>query len=584
MPYRSESIRIEKSVPMQLRDGTTLRADIYRLDDHQKHPAILMRCPYPRTHILNYVYLPLIEAVLSGYAVVNQSIRGTFDSEGKWDGQDMYMQGEVADGYDAVEWTAAQSWCDGNVGTTGHSYVGYIQLVQARGNPPHLKAIAPWSCGTAGQADTPLQNGVAELGLMSWITAMGLEMANKMENEGQDVTRMRSLLNRALTNPEEVYSSLPLKEVPHYNFEGLREIWYRRVLNPLPGPEFLEKGLPAYTQIKVPCSHISGWFDFFTWGTINNFKKMRQQGGSQLARDCQYLLLGPWGHNGPVSSGAYGGLDFGRQASVEGAGLGAYNLAYYNKYVRGMDIDLPRVRYFVMGKNVWQNADDWPLPHTQWQRFYLHSKGHANSSGGDGWLSQDKPSAEPVDIFIYDPLFPVPTTGCRGHELMGLVSGPYDQSMIEKRQDILCYTSPQLKEDVEVTGPLELHLKASSSARDTDFSAKLIDVYPDGRAFNVAAGILRARFRHSYFNPQLLTPGEVVEYTINLCGTSQLFRKGHCIRIDISSSNFPEYDRNMNTGNPVGEDATGLKAKQTIFHQSDISSYIDLPVISKQIS
>jgi putative CocE/NonD family hydrolase len=582
MPQRSESMRIEKGAPMELRDGTILRADIYRLDDNLKHPAILLRSPYPRSMILNYSYLPLFEAVLAGYTVISQNVRGTFDSEGKWDGQDMYMKNEVADGYDSIEWIANQTWCDGNVGTSGHSYLGFIQLVQARGNPPHLKAISPWSCGSAGQADTPLVSGVAELGLMSWITAMGLEMANKLEKQGQDVTQMRYLLNRAVSNPEEVYSFLPLKDVPHYNFEGLKEIWNRRVLNPLLGPEFLEKGLPSYSQIKLPCSHISGWFDFFTWGTINNFQKLRKQGGSQLARDCQHLLLGPWGHGGPVGGGAYGGLDFGRLAGLEGSGFGAFNLAYYNKYLRGMDISLPRVRYFVMGKNVWQNADDWPLPQTQWQRFYLHSKGHANSSTGDGWLSQDRPASEAPDIFIYDPLFPVPTTGCRGHELMGLVSGPFDQSRIEKREDILCYTTPELKEDIEITGPLELHLFASTSARDTDFTAKLVDVYPDGRAFNVAAGIIRARFRHSCFTPELLTPGEVIEYLINLSGTSQLFRKGHCIRIDVSSSNFPEYDRNMNTGNPIGEDAAGIRAQQTLFHQTDISSYIDFPVIGRQ--
>ena len=244
-----------------------------------------------------------------------------------------------------------------------------------------------------------------------------------------------------------------------------------------------------------------------------------------------------------------------------------------------MDIQIPAVRYFVMGRNCWRNAAAWPVPGTQWQRFFFHSKGKANSSQGNGQLNRDEPGSEPPDVFEYDPHNPVPTVGGAWAYGNGYVAGPLDQSRIEQRRDILCYSTPELKEEVEVTGPLELHLFASSSARDTDFTAKLVDVYPDGRSFNAADGIIRARYRQSVFTPELLLPGQIIEYVIDLVGTSQLFKRGHRIRIDVSSSNFPAFDRNMNTGNPIGEDARGIIASQTIYHRTGYASYIDLPVI-----
>jgi hypothetical protein len=237
------------------------------------------------------------------------------------------------------------------------------------------------------------------------------------------------------------------------------------------------------------------------------------------------------------------------------------------------------VRYFVMGLNRWRNADAWPLPQTEWQRFFLHSKGRSNTAAGDGLLSRDTPGAEPADVYIYDPRFPVPTVGGRILPTGSLIPGPFDQSRIEKRNDVLCYTTPELKEEIEVTGPLLLHLFASTSAQDTDFTAKLIDVYPDGSAYNVAEGCIRARFRKSVLRPEPVDPGEVYEYMIDLAVTSIVFGRGHRIRIDVSSSNFPRLDRNMNTGNPFGEDAEGVPAVQTIYHRSDYASYIDMPVI-----
>jgi putative CocE/NonD family hydrolase len=577
MDYAARTILVEKNVPMETRDKTLLRSDVYRLNDGLKHPAIITRTPYNKILMADRDST-LLTLVQAGYTLVYQDIRGRYASEGSYDGADLFLEIESSDGYDAVEWLAAQPWCDGNVGTAGGSYMARTQWMLAKSNPPHLKAIAPFisSC-------TPTNIGSYLYGVINLVmgassaTTMGLGIAENLEKQGQDASEMRQMLSRALLNPDEVYNYLPLKEIPHFNFKDLKEIWYARGLAAIPKVEDAEKAVWAYAKVNVPCFQLSGWYDFNGRGAQINYQKMKQQGGSLVSRDCQHLLLGPWCHD--YGTGRLGDINFGDLADLRGSGTLDFTIAYYNKYLRGMDINLPKVRYFLMGKNVWQNAADWPLPQTRWERFYLHSKGHANSSAGDGWLSLDAPNTESTDTFIYDPLSPVPTNGGAWAFGNGYVPGPLDQSRIERREDVLCYTTPVLKKDVEVTGPLELHLFASTSVVDTDFTAKLIDVYPDGRAFNVASGFIRARYRHSCFNEEFISPGEVIEYVMSLSGTSQLFRAGHNIRVDVSSSNFPEYDRNMNTGNPIGEDTTGIKAQQTIFHQANLSSYIDLPVI-----
>jgi putative CocE/NonD family hydrolase len=219
------------------------------------------------------------------------------------------------------------------------------------------------------------------------------------------------------------------------------------------------------------------------------------------------------------------------------------------------------------------------LPEAQWQRFYLHSRGHANSGGGDGVFSREEPGTESPDIYIYNPHDPVPTRGGRLNPDLNQAAGPQDQSLIERRNDVLCYTTPELKEEMEITGPLKLHLFASTSTKDTDYFVKMIDIHPNGMAINVAEGCIRTRYRKSILKSQLVTPGEIYEYLVDLAATSNVFGKGHRIRIDITSSNFPRFERNMNTGNPFGEDAVGIPAMQTIFHQPGHASCIDLPVI-----
>jgi len=303
---------------------------------------------------------------------------------------------------------------------------------------------------------------------------------------------------------------------------------------------------------------------------------MRKRGGSQLSRENQYMLCGPWAHTEHMEN-YLGDWNFGNSATQT---TSEFLIDFFDKHLQGRDIKLAPVRYFLMGRNQWLESNDWPLPETQWQRFYLHSSGKANTSSGDGLLSRDEPRSETPDKFVYDPLDPVRTIGgniVAAPAAFGFARGPMDQSSLERRSDVLCYTTPPLKENVEITGPLQIHIFASTSAKDTDFTAKLVDVYPDGRSQNLVDGIKRARGLKS--PPEFITPGEVYEYVINLGPTSQMFFKGHRIRIDVSSSNFPMYDRNMNTGNPIGEDKTGVKANQTVYHQAKFGSYIDLPVI-----
>jgi putative CocE/NonD family hydrolase len=490
------------------------------------------------------------------------------------------MGPEGPDGYDTIETVAAEPWCDGNVGMAGGSYLGRVQWQAAMEGPPHLKAIAPAIISSGPLSDTRRQGVVDLEQSVSWFGAMAIDMIEKMREEGKDVTEMRRKVGHAGLNVEEACRYLPLKDIPYFNFEGLSEGFAARIgEGALAGMKSEDDLYWAYGKVKVPCFHAGGWYDLFLGGLFENFLNMKVKGGSREARQGQHVLCGPWAHETNLTP-YVGGLHFGPTASGMAGFALERHIAFFNKYLKGIESKyLVPVRYFVMGRNRWKSADSWPLPETDWQRFFLHSQGRAYSSAGDGLLSRENPSSEVPDKFIYDPAFPVPTQGGRNLPVGMLVPGPLDQTHIEKRHDVLCYTTPELREGIEVTGPLTLHLFASTQGQDTDFTAKLVDVYPDGSAYNVAEGCIRARYRKSLLKPELIKPDEIIEYTIDMGATSIVFGRRHRIRLDISSSNFPRIDRNMNTGNPFGEDAEGKPVIQTVYHQSDYASYIDLPVI-----
>ena len=577
-----KSMRMEINVPMKMRDGVELRADIYRPDDTQKHPAILSRLMGKQFgHITN---LEVINAVEAGYALISQVCRGKGTSEGEWAGR--YLPDvEGQDGYDSIEWIADQPWCDGNVGMSGYSHGGIFAWYAAMENPPHLKAIAPWSSSVPGGTSKgvpPFSGGAIHLSTtLNWLLNESVSVVDGFEKEGQDVSEMRRILRWMRDNPEEYTYFLPLKDTPLARFERIREMWQWRLRG---APNSARGEGPPYKKVTIPVSHQCGWYDNTAWPSIQGFLNMREMGGSPFARESQHLIVGPWSHKGENLSKDVAGMNFGPGVGGPYSSPGVnsppeYLIAFFNRYLRGQDIKIPTVKYFLMGRNQWQAADSWPPPGVQWQRFFLHSKGGANTAAGDGVLSREEPGTEAPDRFIYDPHNPVPTMGGPSGSPpagFGYVSGPMEQSGIERRPDVLCYTTPELKEDVEVTGgPLEVHLFVATSAKSTDFTAKLVYVYPDNRTYNVAEGVARIRLGKASGG------GEIRECIIGIGNTSQLFRKGHRIRIDISSSNFPFSDRNMNTGNPLGEDAQGIPARQTVYHEKDYTSYINLPIIPK---
>jgi|MDTB01.3.fsa_nt_gb hypothetical protein len=577
----SKSIRIDRDVPMETRDGVTLRADVYRPDDDMKYPAILSRTPYNKLWSGHNDYLTATYAACAGYAFVLQDTRGTNASEGEFVSEWNCNTGqpeEGPDGYDAVEWVAAEPWCDGRVGMAGNSYLGHVQWQAALLQPPSLKAIAP-AIIASGPGPESRANGVFEFEMMvSFYTMMSLGTVDRLRKEGRDVSRMSEMVTRAMSNIDEVLEYLPLKNVPHFDFDGLREDFSQRLMEPARAQLKSESDLYwDFEKVQVPCFHAGGWYDMYSGSLFTSFNMMRNNGGCPESRDGQHIFCGPWVH-GSALLPVTGALNFGPSATGMMSAAEDRQLAFFDRYVKGMDVEIPAVRYFVMGLNEWRDADAWPLPDTIWKKYFLSSNGSANSAAGDGLLTPDAPGSQPPDCYHYNPLNPVPTVG--GRSLGGkLTPGPFNQAKAEKRQDVLCYTTAPLDADLEVTGPIKVHLSAATSARDTDFVAKLVDVHPDGDAFNVVEGIIRARFRHGLLNPSLVTPGEVQDYVIDLASVSIVFRKGHRMRLDITSSNFPRFDRNMNTGNPFGEDAEGLIAEQTVFHDEGHASYVELPIM-----
>lgn len=331
----------------------------------------------------------------------------------------------------------------------------------------------------------------------------------------------------------------------------------------------------------MPMLHVTSWYDIFGEGGQNAYSSIKHHSKFEKARNGQRLIIGPWGHllpyNVPSSRGT-GDIDFGPAALID---LNETLLRWFDYWLKDVNngiVDEPPVTIYTLGENRWQNLSDWPPPNLRQVRYFLHSDKGANALSGDGSLSTVPPDAERADAYVYDPDDPVPSLG--GNNL-AIDMGVQDQRPVEERKDVLVYTSDPLEQALEVTGPVTVSLWAASSAVDTDFTAKLVDVHPSGYAQNLVDGILRARYRESASAPKLMEPGKPYLFTIDLWATSNVFLAGHRIRLEISSSNFPRFDRNLNTGEPFGEGTTGIAARQTVFHQSDMASYLSLPVIPR---
>ena len=549
------------NVMIPMRDGVRLSADIYLpRGGSGSYPVILTRSPYNNMSPLSLTHMP--RYVQAGYVYLAQDVRGRFDSEGEF----YPWINEFDDGFDTVEWIGAQEWCDGNVGMSGPSYVGNVQWQAAAMGSKYLKTIVPRVIGHDLHEAPHYQGGAFQLG---WSATWSLRMDG------------RTAQNIDIYNWEQLFHVLPVRDLPE---KAGKDMPYYRDWVDHPDRDDYWKELAIeerYGDINIPILQIGGWYDFFALGTFENFVSMRVRGGAPAARENQRALVGPWVHRAGVLSHA-GDVDFGVDSAVD---LEEVEIRWFDRWLKGeangADEDAP-LRLFVMGINQWRDEHEWPLARTRFTPYYLHSGGSGNSLNGDGVLSTEHPGQESPDGYAYDPAFPVPTRGgcnCCDPEIVDW--GAFDQRSVEYRNDVLVYTSEPLEEELEVTGPVVVKLHASSDSRDTDFTAKLVDVHPDGYAINLCDGIIRARYRESLAEQKLLEPGTVYEFTIDLWPTSNVFLKGHRIRLDISSSNFPRFDRNLNTGNALGVDAETRVANQRVYHDAARPSHIVLPVIPK---
>ncbi len=553
-------IKVELDVKVPMRDGIRLSTNIYRPDAEGKFPVILIRSPYGNggaKDSMGHAYAK------RGYVVVNQDTRGRFESEGFFDP----FRTESQDGYDTQLWVGGQPWCNGKIGTAGGSYVGFTQWISAPFQCPYLKAMVPVVTFADFHDDIAYVGGAFQLALlMGWGSLM-------------DVGSVENLLtldwNKHIRHlPLSTWDEAVLKKRVPYLRDWVAHPDYDKYWE-----NATVKG--KYAFINAAAYNIGGWYDIFSKATTENFSQMVKFAQTPELKKGQKLLMGPWGHGAGVKDGKVGDVDFGKDAVGD---LDAVQLRWFDYWLKGIQngvLDEPPVRIFVMGENVWRDEQEFPLARTRYTKYYIHSGGKANTLDGDGRLDTTKPADELPDKYTFDPENPVPTIG--GNNLIANLTpiGAFDQREVEKRPDVLVYTSGVLEEPIEVTGPVKMILYASSNAKDTDFTVKLVDVRPDGYAQNLTDGIIRARYRNSRITSELIEPNKVYPYEIDLWVTSNLFLSGHRMRLEISSSNFPRFDRNPNTGHDFGKDAEMMKAEQTVYHDRIYPSYLLLPVIPR---
>lgn len=579
-------ILLEKNVPCTMRDGTVLYADIYRPEGEGRFPVLLSRLPYSKDKpLFSHRYLDTNRLVENGYVVIIQDVRGRYQSEGDF----QPYQSEAKDGYDTVEWAASLPYSSGKVGMFGLSYYGFTQLLAATERPPHLAAIMPAMTLNDQRKGTLFQQGAFGLGLLETWTLESIMPDLIKRKYGDDTIAYAAAMLQMGQNYnrlEELYQYAPFFEWPPVKELGVADFFFDYLRHELADEDFWEKSsiTDKYDQIQVPAYHVVGWYDCLLGSTIENFTELRDKAAGSEAQTQQKLIIGPWGH-GDFSS-VIGERSFGIHASGDWIDfqedLTHLHLRWFDYWLKGMDTHVtkePPVKIFVMGVNQWRNENEWPLARTQYVPYYFHSGGDAPTRYGDGYLSTEAPTdGERPDQFVYNPADPVPTQG--GATLFAGVNtmGPQDQRKVEERKDVLVYTSEPLTDPLEVTGPVKVYLWAATDAKDTDFTAKLVDVLPDGRAYNLTDGIIRARYRNGYRrSPDL--QGEVVAYEIDLWATSNVFLPGHRIRVEISSSNFPRFDANPNTGSTIKDSDQMEVARQTIYHTDQHPSHILLPVI-----
>jgi uncharacterized protein len=590
-------VAVETDVLIPMRDGVRLAADIYRpAKDGQpvagRFPTLLTRTPYNKSGSAGEGRY----YAARGYNVVANDVRGRFASQGTW----RLMADDPKDGFDVVEWIAAQRWSDGKVGTFGTSYPGGTQHALAELSPPHLTTMVPVdalsNCGVAGMR----HGGAFELRFLNWIFNQGAASSHAALKDPALKAALEENGRRVRQHVDQLpfhRGTTPLKVVPEY------EAWLFEALRSGPeSPSWTIKGMSVVDHVAdyadVPVLHVTGWYDSWTRQVTMNYEAL-----SQAKRSPQRLTIGPWVH-GAQGSNVAGEVEFTDDARLD---LAAYRLRWFDHWLKGQDNgvdDDPPVFLYIMGTGddrrtaaghlrhggFWRAERQWPLSRARPTPYYLV---------GDGTLAPDPPTeTESRTTYTFDPAHPVPTIGGNISSNQGLMTnGGYDQRPrddthaaedrlpLSERRDVLVFRSAPLAEDVEVTGTVQVKLWVSSSATDTDFTAKLIDEvppnpdYPLGFDLNIGDSILRARYRDSLREPRLMEPGRVYPITITLYPTANVFKRGHRIRLDVSSSNYPRFDVNPNTGAPLGTSRRRITADNTVFHDRDRPSHVVLPVI-----
>jgi putative CocE/NonD family hydrolase len=596
-PKGTHDYYLQPNTFITMRDGVRLATDLYipKGPPGTRYPVVMIRTPYGNFPG-NYLEIPEAVFASHGYVVAVQDKRGKFRSEGVY----LVSGGDANDGYDSIEWLSKQPWSNGRVGTYGCSYLGDVQLFLAQTKPPALKAMIPQASGSSAGSIAGIYRQFGERvgGANDWATAIGWFAKN-----GQKIApRLPATLDR------ETYTALyrPFNQTP-----VLPPIDYQRAWYHLPEVDALrDQGFPdsdfadniaksptdpycnqlpymtdSYTS-DVPALFVNSWYDFGADMTLFEFNWFQQHSDSAQARANQFVIMSPGTHCSSERTAS-------SEAIVGSRAMGDTRFDYWHAYLTWFDYWLkqdqgarkeietwPKVRYYSMGANVWKNSAEWPPANTRRESYYLHSGGKANSVFGDGALELKQTPGTEHDSYVYDPANPVPSLGgamcCTGTD--DAKPGAQDQRAIEGRIDVLAYTSDVLDAPIDVAGPVEVVLYASSSAVDTDFTAKLVDVYPDGRAFNVLESILRARYREGFTHEVWMEQGKVYEIRIPIGATSNFFGKGHRVRVEISSSNFPRFDRNLNLGGDNARMARWVTASNRIYHSTQYPSRLVLPV------
>ncbi|CAN5499436.1 CocE/NonD family hydrolase [soil metagenome] len=558
--YPIPRLLLDTRVPM--RDGVELSADIY-LPREQTGPvpAVLVRTPYDNTA---QAWLDIATVLAgNGYAVVLQDVRGRGDSDGSWEP----FINEGSDGYDSIEWVAAQSWCDGKVGMMGGSYLGYVQWIAARELPPHLTAMVSTAAAGRWMEEAPFNAGIFTSYWMWWLNLVG----------------GRTMQQGVLAKPRipswpEIFTHRPLRDAD-LALGRTNTVWRKWLEHSTFDDYWKSISLRGHFQhIDLPVMHITGWFDGDQWGELFLWNGMIDE---SPAAEKQWLVSGPWDHAGTrVPKDSLGGREFGPTAIVD---MLTIHLRFFERWLKGVengqDAD-PKVRIFAMGENEWRDHEVWPPAGTTATPFFLHSGGRANTIAGDGRVTTSAPAGSeiPADTYRYDPNDPTPS-------VPDVSTLPFGDSTLDNRwkldrEDTLVYTSEPLAEDLEITGHPRAVLFATSDCIDTDWHLSLCDVAPDGRSDVITSAALRAAYREGIdAQPSSIEPHQVYEYHLEFMATSNVWKAGHQLRITIASADFPSSSRNPNTNAPIGHDEISVVAQNSIIHTPEHPSRLLLPVV-----